>query len=40
MKLHLLFFVMDLLTLLAYPVTFIYSKVREFSKQKSYAASV
>ncbi len=34
MKLNLLFIVMDLLTLLAYPLVFIYGKLREFSKIK------
>ena len=30
MKLNFLFIVMDLLTLLAYPIVFVYSKVRQF----------
>ena len=34
MKLNLLFIVMDLLTLLAYPILFVYSKIRQFSKSK------
>jgi hypothetical protein len=34
MKLNLLFIVMDLLTLLAYPVVFVHSKLRQFSKSK------
>ena len=34
MKLSLLFIVMDLLTLLAYPIVFVHSKLRQFSKQK------
>ena len=34
MKLNLLFIVMDLLTLLAYPFVFIYGKLRQFSKLK------
>jgi len=33
MKLHLLFIVMDLLTLLAYPIVFVHGKLREFSKE-------
>lgn len=32
MKLIFLFFVMDFLTVLAYPVVFVYSKLRLFSK--------
>jgi len=32
MKLNLLFIIMDLLTLLAYPIVFIYGKLRQFSK--------
>jgi len=34
-KLNLLFIVMDLLTLLAYPIVFIYSGLRQFSKPKA-----
>jgi hypothetical protein len=34
MKLNLLFIVMDLLTLLAYPIVFVYGKLRQFSKSK------
>ena len=34
MKLNLLFIVMDLLTLLAYPILFVYGKIRQFSRQK------
>jgi len=34
MKLNLLFIVMDLSTLLAYPLVFMYSKLRQFSKSK------
>jgi hypothetical protein len=34
MKLNLLFIVMDLLTLLAYPIVFMHSKIRQFSKSK------
>jgi hypothetical protein len=34
MKLNLLFMVMDLLTLLVYPIVFVHSKIRQFSKSK------
>ena len=34
MKLNLLFIVMDLLTILAYPFVFVYDKLRQFSKLK------
>jgi hypothetical protein len=34
MKLNLLFIVMDLLTLLAYPIIFMYSILRQFLKSK------
>ena len=34
MKLNLLFIVMDLLTLLAYPIVFVLGKLRQFSKPK------
>jgi len=34
MKLNLLFIVMDLLTLLAYPILFVHGKIRQFSRQK------
>jgi len=34
MKLNLLFIVMDLLTLLAYPIVFVHGKLRQFSKPK------
>ena len=34
MKLILLFFVMDFLTVLAYPIVFVYSKLRQFSKAR------
>jgi hypothetical protein len=34
LKLKLLFIVMDLLTLLAYPIVFVHSKLRPFSKSK------
>jgi len=34
MKLNLLFIVMDLLTVLAYPIVFVHGKLRQFSKLK------
>ena len=34
MKLNLLFLVMYVLTLLAYPIVFVYGKLRQFSKSK------
>jgi hypothetical protein len=34
MKLNLLFIVMDLLTLLAYPIVFVHGKLRQFSKSE------
>lgn len=34
MRLNLLFIAMDLLTLLAYPIVFVYDKLRQFSKSK------
>jgi len=34
MKLNLLFFVMDLLTILAYPIVFLHGKLRQFSNPK------
>jgi len=34
LKLNLLFIVMDLLTLLAYPIVFVHSRLRQFSKSK------
>ncbi|MBK8616703.1 MAG: hypothetical protein IPN96_06250 [Anaerolineales bacterium] len=34
MKLNLIFIVMDLLTLLVYPVVFMHGKLRQFSKSK------
>ena len=34
MKLNLLFIVMDLLTLLAYPIVYAYGKLRPFAKSK------
>jgi hypothetical protein len=34
MKLKLLFIVMDLLTILAYPIVFMHGKLRQFSKLK------
>jgi hypothetical protein len=33
-KLNLLFIIMDLLTLLAYPIVFAHGKLRQFSKSK------
>jgi hypothetical protein len=35
MKLNLLFIVMDLLTLLAYPIVFVHGKLLQFSKSKA-----
>ncbi len=34
MKLNLLFIVMDLLTVLAFPIVFVHGKLRQFSKSK------
>ena len=34
MKLNLLFIVMDLLTLLAYPIVFVHGKLHQFLKSK------
>jgi hypothetical protein len=34
LKLNLLFIVMDLLTVLAYPIVFVHNKLRQFSKSK------
>jgi hypothetical protein len=34
MKLNLLFIVMDLLTLLAYPIVFVYGKFHQFAKAR------
>jgi hypothetical protein len=34
MKLNLLFIMMDLLTLLAFPIVFVYGKLRQFLKSK------
>jgi hypothetical protein len=34
MKLNLLFIVMDLVTVLAYPIVFIHGKLRQFSKSR------
>jgi hypothetical protein len=34
MKLNLIFIVMDLLILLAYPIVFVHSKLRQFSKSR------
>jgi hypothetical protein len=38
MKLNLLFAIMDLLTLLAYPIIFMYGKVKLFSSSKENVA--
>jgi hypothetical protein len=38
MKLNLLLIVMDLLTILAYPIVFVHGKLRQFSKLKESAA--
>lgn len=35
MKLNLLIFAMDLLTFLAYPFLFLYSKIRQISRSKA-----
>jgi len=35
MRLSLLFIVMDLVTLLAYPIVFVHGKLRQFSKRKA-----
>jgi hypothetical protein len=40
MKLNLLFFVMDLLTILAYPIVFLHGKLRQLSKPKENIALV
>jgi hypothetical protein len=37
LKLNLLFIVMDLLTVLAYPIVFVHNKLRQFSKSKESA---
>jgi hypothetical protein len=37
MKLNLFFIVMDLLTILAYPIVFLYDKLRQFAKLKESA---
>lgn len=34
MKLNLFFIVMDLLTILAYPIVFLHAKLRQFAKPK------
>jgi hypothetical protein len=36
MKLNLLFIVMDLLTILAYPIVFVHGKLHQFSKVKEH----
>jgi hypothetical protein len=38
MKLNLLFIIMDILILLAYPIVFVYGILREFSISKVFAA--
>ena len=38
MKLNLLFIVMDLVTILAYPIVFLHGKLRQFAKSKESAA--
>ena len=38
MKLNLFFIVMDLLTLLAYPILFVYGKIRKLSRSKENVA--
>ena len=38
MKLNLLFIVMDLLTILAYPIVFVHGKLRQFSELKESTA--
>ncbi len=35
MKLNLIFMIMDMLILLAYPIVFVYSKLRQLSKIKA-----
>jgi hypothetical protein len=40
MKLYLLFIVMDLLTLLVYPILFVHGRLRKFSKSKENIALV
>jgi hypothetical protein len=40
MKLFLLFIVMDLLTLLAYPFVFVYGELRQFSRTKEMVTSM
>ncbi len=40
MKLNLLFIVMDLLILAAYPIVFVHGKMRKFSKSKESIALV
>lgn len=34
MKLNLLFFVMDMLILLAYPIVYVHNKIHQFSRSK------
>lgn len=38
LKLNLLFFSMDLVTLLAYPILFVYAKLHRYSRTKERAA--
>jgi len=38
MKLNLLFIIMDLLTILAYPIVFVHGKLSQFSKLKESVA--
>ena len=38
MNLNLLFIVMELLTILAYPIVFVYGKINSFSKSKGNVA--
>ncbi len=40
MKLNLLFIIMDLLTLLAFPILFVYGKIHQFSRSKENMALV
>ncbi len=38
MKLNLIFIIMDLLTLMAYPIVFVYAKIRQLSRSKETVA--
>jgi hypothetical protein len=40
MKLNFLFIVMDILTILAYPIVFVHGKLRQFSRSKESIPSV